>query len=98
MELRNQHEIHPRFFHNPYHGNRMTEKSESFGVDREGSTARTETPASSPVRPSPGIAYDYPLRSNFLANLLLPRDLTALEAEKLKAFVGTLPLPEQATR
>lgn len=48
------------------------------------------------------MCYDYPLRNGpitFTAQVVLPRDLTAFEAERLCAFIKTLaldkPLPQQ---
>ena len=42
---------------------------------------------------SKSIAYDFPLRPDFLANLLLPPDLTVAEVGRLKAFLDTLARP-----
>jgi len=43
---------------------------------------------------TPDLCLDYPLRRNFNAQLVLPRDLTELEAKRLCAFVMTLVGPE----
>jgi hypothetical protein len=37
-----------------------------------------------------GIAFDFPLRSGFLARMVLPRDLTVDEARRMGAFLLTL--------
>jgi hypothetical protein len=62
---------------------------------------REPAPASSPspVRPRPsapdpappdGIALEYPLRPNLLAQVVVPRDLTVEEARRMGAFLVTL--------
>ena len=45
--------------------------------------------ASSPT-PSPSLAMSYPLRENFVAQVVLPRNLTTDEARRLCAFIRTL--------
>lgn len=40
------------------------------------------------------LAYDYPLRPGDMAQLLLPTDLTEMEAKRLCAFIHTLVIPE----
>lgn len=42
--------------------------------------------------PQAGLAYSYPLRQNFLAQIVLPRDLSAEEALRLSRFIETLAL------
>jgi hypothetical protein len=44
------------------------------------------------------ITFDYPLRSDYVAQLVLPRDLSAEEAEKLCAFVQLMAYPKPAPR
>lgn len=39
--------------------------------------------------------YEYPLRPDFTAQVVLPRDLTTAEAKRLCAMIETLPLPEE---
>lgn len=39
---------------------------------------------------SHGLSLSYPLRSDFLAQVVIPRDMSALEAKRLGAFVLTL--------
>jgi hypothetical protein len=41
------------------------------------------------------ICHEYPLRDRFMAQAVLPKDLTAFEAAKLCAFVMTLVQPER---
>ena len=54
---------------------------------------------SSPVLPSFGvIPHLFPLREGILATLLLPADLTVMEARRLTAFIESLALPEDADR
>lgn len=62
------------------------------------STRQDETispPHSSP--PQAGLAYSYPLRQNFLAQIVLPRDLSAEEALRLSRFIETLALDFKPT-
>jgi hypothetical protein len=40
--------------------------------------------------PTRGLAYSYPLRGDFMAQLVLPYDLTDLEAKRLGAFLLSL--------
>jgi hypothetical protein len=40
-----------------------------------------------------GMAYDFPLRPGFLAQVVLPLDLTMLEAKRIAAFVESLAIP-----
>ena len=41
-------------------------------------------------QPSNSMALDYPLRSDLLAQVVVPRDLTVAEAERMGAFLLTL--------
>jgi hypothetical protein len=43
------------------------------------------------------MVYDYPLREGFLAQVVLPRDLTTAEAARLYAFIKALALPDSPT-
>jgi hypothetical protein len=56
--------------------------------------ASREEPPSAHVQPSavalPGLSLNYPLRKDFLAQVVIPRDLTAEEARRLGAFLLTL--------
>jgi len=45
---------------------------------------------------TPALCLDYPLRRDFLAQLVVPQDLTELEARRLCAFIATLPIPDSA--
>lgn len=47
--------------------------------------------------PQAGLAYSYPLRQNFLAQIVLPRDLSADEALRLSRFIETLALDFKPT-
>ena len=38
----------------------------------------------------PSICYEYPLRPDYTAQLILPRELTAMEAARLVHFIKTL--------
>lgn len=46
--------------------------------------------AASPAPTSTGLPLSYPLRPDFLAQVVIPRDLTAEEARRLGAFLMTL--------
>lgn len=46
-----------------------------------------------PVDLRPGLVYDFPLRADFMAQLVLPRDLTSAEAKRLMAFLESLVTP-----
>ena len=58
------------------------------------SNMRQDDGGTSPPTPPPqaGLAYSYPLRQNFLAQIVLPRDLNAEEARRLSRFIETLAL------
>lgn len=71
---------------------RNGKKAEPRG-DRQITAPRPETPAhsSNPTAPtSAGLPLSYPLRPDFLAQVVIPRDLTADEARRLGAFLLTL--------
>jgi len=51
-------------------------------------TRGTEMPASPPT--SSGLSLAFPLRADFLAQVVLPRDLKSDEAKRLAAFIATL--------
>lgn len=42
----------------------------------------------------PRMCYDFPLRPTFLAQAVLPRDMTSQEAARLCAFIMALAQPE----
>lgn len=44
---------------------------------------------------TPSICNDYPLRPDYLAQVVVPRDMTELEAERLCAFIKTLARPDR---
>lgn len=44
---------------------------------------------------TPRCCYEYPLRPNFLAQAVLPRNLTSQEAARLCAFIMTLAQPDK---
>lgn len=50
---------------------------------------RPEAPPS-PTQSSSGLSLSFPLRSDFLAQIVVPRDLKTDEARRLAAFIGTL--------
>lgn len=67
---------------------KSTERGEAKG--REDSKPK---PVASSVRMpqiSSGLSLDYPIRSDFLAQVVVPRDLTLVEARRLGAFLLTL--------
>jgi len=71
---------------------RNGKKTEPRG-DRQIPAPRPEAPAHSgnPAAPtSAGLPLSYPLRPDFLAQVVIPRDLTAEEARRLGAFLLTL--------
>jgi hypothetical protein len=39
------------------------------------------------------LAYNVPLRADFIAQLILPYDLSEAESKKLAAMLATLPMP-----
>jgi hypothetical protein len=67
-------------------------------ADREKSKASTTTsPPTAPIsseppapQPAGGLPLPYPLRPDFLAQVVIPRDLTMEEAKRLGAFLTTL--------
>ena len=68
-------------------------KTENSSGGRPAPAPREESPAVH-VQPSalvlPGLSLSYPLRPDFLAQVVIPRDLTAEEARRLGAFLLTL--------
>lgn len=62
-----------------------------------GADPRRTTPEDLPA-PASGLAMPYPLRSDFLAQVILPRDLTVDEARRLSAFIMTLAQDYQPTK
>lgn len=42
------------------------------------------------------LCYDYPLRPDFLAQLVVPRDISRAEAKRLCAFIETLAIPAES--
>jgi len=69
---------------------RKTESSSG----RRPAAALGEGPPAAYLQPTavvlPGLTLNYPLRPDFLAQVLIPRDLTAEEARRLGAFLLTL--------
>lgn len=49
-----------------------------------------DTPTVPPVSASSGLSLAFPLRSDFLAQVVVPRDLKTDEAKRLAAFIATL--------
>jgi hypothetical protein len=66
-------------------------KAENASKQRA-AAAHPDTPihAASPAPTSTGLPLSYPLRPDFLAQVVIPRDLTAEEARRLGAFLLTL--------
>lgn len=48
-----------------------------------------------PPRPTQTLVLPFPLRKGYLAQVVVPRDLTKDEAERLSAFVTSLAQPER---
>ena len=60
---------------------------------RRATASRRPGPAArpfSPPRPRDGLALEYPLRPGFLAQVVVPPDLTVDEARRMGAFLLTL--------
>lgn len=57
--------------------------------DSAAPNAQPNSPIDAPPTPG-GLPYNYPLRPDFLVQVVLPRDLKADEAKRLCAFIGTL--------
>jgi len=66
---------------------RKAETADLVAVDAEGITTLIEVKAP-PVRS--GLSYEYPLREDFLAQVVLPRDLKTDEARRLCGFIMTI--------
>jgi hypothetical protein len=49
-----------------------------------------DVPSASPTSGSSGLSLEFPLRADFLAQVVLPRDLKSDEAKRLAAFIATL--------
>lgn len=73
--------------------------TKSDGADRtalkrkrsaEQSDSATEAPAPTTASGSTGLSLSFPLRSDFLAQIVVPRDLKTDEARRLTAFISTL--------
>lgn len=45
-------------------------------------------------QPVPSIANDYPLRPDYMAQIVVPRDMTEREAERLCEFIKSLAQPK----
>jgi len=52
----------------------------------------TDTTPATTVRTA-ALCYDYPLRPNYIAQLVVPRDMTTAEAERLCKFINALVMP-----
>jgi hypothetical protein len=48
--------------------------------------------------PVKSLCLDFPLRENYLAQIVVPADITALEAVRLTDFIKTLPQPSTAIK
>lgn len=58
------------------------------------SAARAQAIADARRAQSRGLEYVYPLRPDFDARVVVPRDLTLHETRRLAAFLATLAMPE----
>ncbi len=67
-------------------GRRIEVKAERTGAGHE----PVQSTPTSPVNASAGLPLSFPLRSDFLAQVVIPRDLTSDEARRLGAFLLTL--------
>lgn len=80
----------PRSRGSPAKNGRQTEatpKKRAASHDQDAPPPAHGMPA---VTPSAGLPLSYPLRPDFLAQVVIPRDLTADEARRLGAFLLTL--------
>jgi hypothetical protein len=80
-------------------GGKQAKKNEVKRAAEAGGVARV--PAFEREQPRPvksGLSLDYPLRPDFLAQVVVPRDLKADEARRLCAFVMTLAADFEPTR
>jgi len=59
-------------------------------VPETGTLGITGHPASVTVAPRTGLTLDYPLRADFLAQVVVPRDMKSDEARRLSRFIMTL--------
>lgn len=48
-------------------------------------------------KPTRVLIYDIPLRPDFIAQIVVPRDLTTLEAKRMRDFLAALAVPESQT-
>jgi len=48
-----------------------------------------------PERNGPWLALDYPIRPDFMAQVVVPRNLTMAEARRLEAFIMSLAIDEE---
>jgi len=55
-----------------------------------GEVDRPHTPSFTPPTPSAGLTLAFPLRGDFLAQVVVPRDMKIEEAKRLSAFIMTL--------
>ena len=63
---------------------------ETGSSNTRGAIASTTGRAEGAQSAGAGLTMAYPLRQNFLAQIVLPRDLTTDEAKRLAAFIATL--------
>ncbi len=80
----------------PVDGNGAAKKPETKRIKlvtpQPGSVALTGGQPIVTVAPTPkaGLSYDYPLRPDFLAQVVVPRDMKVSEARRLTSFIMTL--------
>lgn len=48
-------------------------------------------------RAIPGLCNDFPIRPDFMAQVVIPRDMTMTEAKRLCAFIMAMGLPDSAS-
>lgn len=65
-------------------------RTDSAQNGRTGASHQDRPPAPAAQSTSTGLPLSYPLRPDFLAQVVIPRDLTAEEARRLGAFLLTL--------
>lgn len=67
-----------------------SQKTPENALTSDQKTERDQPSSKEVLSHSHGLSLSYPLRSDFLAQVVIPRDMSALEAKRLGAFVLTL--------
>lgn len=68
-------------------------KEKAMGWESHASHVVAHNKEVTPCLPTKGIAFTVPLRANFMAQLVLPFDLSEAEAQRLAAMLETLVMP-----